>query len=172
MELVFPTIQFKQDALDFRQEHFDVGEMTIHGSSRLHAAETYEEWLKKIRDDITRDDGTLVPATAYFGVQDGKIISTVQVRHRLNDNLFETGGHIGCSVRPSERGKGYSVKLLALALEKCRELAIESVLVTCDKDNIASAKAIMKNGGIFENEVAEGCGNIVQRYWISLQNIN
>lgn len=36
--------------------------------------------------------------------------------------------------------------LLSLALEQAKTLGIRNVLVTCDKDNIASAKTIISNG--------------------------
>jgi predicted acetyltransferase len=86
----------------------------------------------------------------------------------LNEDLLNSGGHIGYGIRPSERRKGYGAKMLALALEKCREFHIERALVTCDRDNIASAKTARKNGGVFENECIEGDGNIVRRYWIAI----
>jgi predicted acetyltransferase len=68
-------------------------------------------------------------------------------------HILLSGGHIGFGVRPSERRNGYGAKMLALALEKCRELAIEKALVTCDAENIGSAKTIMKNGGVLESEI-------------------
>ena len=58
-------------------------------------------------------------------------------------------------------------------LEICRKEGIESALITCDKNNIASAKTIMANGGILENEVDDNNiiskSGILQRYWISLK---
>jgi predicted acetyltransferase len=109
-----------------------------------------------------------VTGSVYFAIVDGKIVGTIAVRHYLNDSLLKSGGHIGYGIRPSERRKGYGTKMLALALNKCRDFGIEKALVTCDKDNIASAKTAMRNGGILENEVTEDNGNIVQRYWITL----
>lgn len=55
--------------------------------------------------------------------------------------------------------------MIALALEECRKLGIEKVLMVCDRDNIGSAKSIINNGGVLENEVAVD-GVIEQRYWI------
>lgn len=78
-----------------------------------------------------------------------------------------TGGHIGDGIRPSERRKGYATAMIALALEECKKLGIERVLMCCDKDNIGSAKSIIRNGGFLENEVEE-YGHLEQRYWIQL----
>jgi len=169
MELIFPTIEHKQAALDYRQEHFDCGEMEIHGDGGLDHAKTYDVWLEVIQTAVTREcNEDFVPATIYFGVQDGRIVGTIQIRHKLNQRLLKTYGHIGYGVRPSERRKGYATEMLALALKKCRDLGIEKTLVSCDKDNIGSAKTILKNGGVFEKEFAEDDGNIVHQYWITL----
>ena len=169
MELVFPTIEHKQAALDFRQEHFDFGETRMHGDGGLDTAESYESWLLKIQADTSREfSEEIVPATVYFGMRDGAIVGIIQIRHMLNQRLFETNGHIGYDVRPTERRKGFATQMLVLALSKCRELGIDRVLVSCDVDNSASAKTIEKNGGVFENEFTEDNGNIIRRYWIEL----
>jgi len=168
MELVFPTIEHKEAALEYRQEHFDAGEKLIHGDGGLDEAETYEGWLEKIGQDLTVPPcADRVPATTYFAVHDGKIIGTIQVRHRLNDFLRKTYGHIGYGVRPSERRKGYAAQMLALALEKARELGLDKVMVSCDKTNIGSARTIVKNGGVPGEEYTHE-GTAGQQYWIAL----
>jgi len=169
MDLIFPTIEHKQAAWDYRQEYIDCGETGIHGSSGLFRADDYESWLKKITWNQNEATPDWVTGSVYFAVVDGKIIGTIAVRHYLNDSLLKSGGHIGYGIRPSERRKGYGTKMLALALEKCRKFGIEKALVTCDKVNIASAKTAMRNGGVLENEITEDSGNILQRYWITLE---
>jgi len=166
LHLVFPTLEMEREALDYRKEYFDHGEMEINGDGGLDHAENYAKWVDKIRSDPTRDDGVFVPSTTYFAVVGRRIVGTIQVRHRLNEELYKYGGHIGYGVRPSERRKGYAARTLALALEKCRELGIEKVLVTCRKDNIGSARTILKNGGVLENEIVRHDGGVTQRYWI------
>ena len=48
--------------------------------------------------------------------------------------------------------------------------------MVCDKDNEASRRTIIKNGGKLENEVTEDLGSgergIIQRYWIDLASID
>ena len=85
-----------------------------------------------------------------------------------NEYLLLHGGHIGDGIRPSERGKGFATRMIALALEKCVELGLERVLMVCDQDNPASARTIVKNGGVLENEVMDEEGRWEQRYWIEL----
>lgn len=94
-------------------------------------------------------------------------VGAVNIRHCLNESLLFDGGHIGDGIRPSERRKGYATAMIKLALLECKKIGITKVLMVCDKDNIASAKSIIKNGGILENEIYSD-GVLQQRYWINL----
>ena len=96
------------------------------------------------------------------------MVGAVNIRHDLNEYLLKYGGHIGDGVRPSERRKGYATKMIYLALKECKKLKIKRVLLVCDKNNIGSAKSIINNGGILENEVIND-DKIIQRYWIDLE---
>lgn len=168
LTLVFPRLEHEAAALAYRQEHFDFGEPEIHGDGGLDHADDYGTWLEKTTDAQTAAQTGWVNCSTFFAFVGDKIVGTIQIRHTLNGFLFNTGGHIGYSVVPSERGKGYAATMLGLALEKCRDMGIEKALVTCNKGNIASAKTIMKCGGILENEFVEESGNIVERYWITV----
>lgn len=166
LQLVVPTLSHQQEAWDYRGEYFDFDEDHINGSGGLSRYDHYEPWLEKITAARTASQRNWVDCSTYFAFVDNKIVGTIQIRHCLNDSLFNAGGHIGYSVRPTQRRKGYATKMLSLALEKCYMLGIERVLITCDKGNIASMKTIMKHGGVFENEFIEENGNIIERYWI------
>jgi len=113
----------------------------------------------------------LVPDSVYFLLDEkrNRFLGAVNIRHYLNEGLLLGGGHIGDGIRPSERRKGYATKMVGLALEKCRELGIDRVLMTCDKSNVGSAKSIINNGGVLENEFVNEEGVIEQRYWIDLK---
>lgn len=113
----------------------------------------------------------LVPDSTFFLLDDERniLLGAVNIRHYLNEYLLQHGGHIGDGIRPSERKKGYATKMIGLALEECRKLGIEKVLMVCDKDNIGSAKSIINNGGVLENEITDEDGTIEQRYWIDLK---
>ena len=99
--------------------------------------------------------------------KDNYIIGMIDIRHCLNDFLLQAGGHIGCGVRKSERKKGYAKQMIKLALEKCKKLKIEKVLITCNEDNIASEKSIISCGGILE-DIRTVDGKNYKRFWIKL----
>ena len=111
-----------------------------------------------------------VPDSVFFCLDTERniFVGAVNIRHRLNEHLLLYGGHIGDGIRPSERRKGYATKMIGMALEECKKLGISRVLMTCDKTNVGSAKSIMNNGGILENEVLKD-GKLMQRYWIEIQ---
>lgn len=111
-----------------------------------------------------------VPDSVFFLLDEetDRLLGAVNIRHYLNEDLLREGGHIGDGIRPSERRKGYGTEIIRLALLECKKLGIDKVLMTCDKDNIGSAKAIMKNGGVLENEFVNSDGEMEQRYWISI----
>ncbi|TKI91348.1 GNAT family N-acetyltransferase, partial [Bacillus cereus] len=112
---------------------------------------------------------TWVPDSTYWLVtNNNRIVGAVNIRHSLTEHLFNAGGHIGYGIRPSERRKGYATKLLALSLEKTKELDITKVLVVCDAVNTASEKTILHNDGLRDHDFTEEDGNVVRRYWIEL----
>lgn len=172
LELVFPTKEYKKKVEEYLQEFFDNGEYEIAGDGGLDRIKNFDEWLRKIQNDLSEEniEDNRIPATLYLTIRksDNKIVGNLQIRHKLNDKLLLYGGHIGDSVRPSERKKGYATEQIRLALQKCKELGIDNVLMDCDKSNIGSAKSIQNNGGILENEIYVD-NELVQRYWISLK---
>ena len=172
IELCLPRMEDEEVALAYRAEHFEAGEMTIHGDGGLDEAADYRLWVEKIERDRTPDTVTpgLVPATTFFGRKksDGRIVGTIQVRYELNEYLLKYGGHIGYGVRPSERRKGYATRMLRLALDHARSMRLRRVLITCDRSNIASARTILRCGGEMENEIISDDGRTFQRYWIEL----
>ena len=111
-----------------------------------------------------------VPDSVFFllDIERNILLGAVNIRHYLNDYLLQFGGHIGDGIRPSERRKGYATEMIRLSLIECKKLGIDKVLMVCNKSNIGSAKSIIKNGGILENEIVDADGEVNQRYWIDL----
>lgn len=107
-----------------------------------------------------------VPATFLMAESEGILVGRASIRHELNDFLFDYGGHIGYGVRPSYRRQGFATEILRQSLTYLRGLGVSEVLITCDEDNVGSAKVIESQGGILENTV-EFEGILKRRYWIS-----
>ena len=144
------------------------GEKIVPYAIRRADYHDFEIYLDSLEVKEYREGGP-VPDSTFFclAIDRDIIVGAVNIRHFLNEQLLMNGGHIGDGIRPSERRKGYATEMIALALEKCRELNIRKVLMVCDKENIGSAKSIIKNGGVLENEVIIN-GVTEQRYWINL----
>lgn len=104
-----------------------------------------------------------VPATVLCGFVGDDLVARVNLRHTLNDFLLKVGGHIGYGVIPSYRRKGVAKAMLQGALRECMNLGLKKILVTCDDDNIASAKTIESADGVLEDTI-----DSKRRYWISL----
>lgn len=173
LKLITPSKEHEEQAFEYIKE-FHKYNSEINGSGGLKRYDNYDEWLLKLERDT--DLGNIpedrIPANTYFLVrmQDNRIIGMINIRHRLNEYLLNEGGHIGYSIRPTERKKGYGTLLLKLGLERCRELNLDKVLVTCDKSNIGSARVIQNNNGILENEIySEAFSQLIQRYWINIK---
>lgn len=95
----------------------------------------------------------------------------IQIRHCFNEFLEKYAGHIGYSVCPTERRKGYATQMLRLALPECKALGLDRVLISCVEGNEGSKRTILRNGGVYESTVFEpGEGVYLERYWIDLRD--
>lgn len=158
----------RQQLFDMMNEWSATGEKIVPYSIRKNNYLEFDTYLKGF-DEEGEGSSVHVPATTLFclDVERSIFVGAVNIRHYLNDALLLNGGHIGDGIRPSERRKGFATKMIGLALEECRKMGMSKVLMVCDKNNVGSAKSIMNNGGILENEI-EVDGVMEQRYWIEL----
>lgn len=146
-----PGISRKEDAIDYIREFLEYGS-EINGAGGLHRfLDDYEGWLKKLDlDYIQVPDEERVPARTYFLVResDSRIVGMINIRLALNERLSHYGGHIGYSIRPTERGKGYNNINLYLGLKVCRKYGIEQIFMDADLENPASWKTMEAFGGV------------------------
>ncbi len=172
--LLSPSIEYENDILQFRDEVFKANDKdSFAGCSDLEEYSTVTDWLDSLEKQNkaeTCPNGN-VPSSTYIAVRisDNKIVGIIDLRHHIDHPVLGIwGGHMGYTVRPSERGKGYAKEMLRLNLENCKIKGIYKVLLTCNKNNTASEKVILANGGIYEKEINIS-GSIIKRYWITLE---
>lgn len=172
MKLMEPTAEYCRQIQAYRQEFLACGD-SMDGTGGLRRFEDPEKWVARCRllkDPAHVQEGR-VPATQYIFVreEDNKIVGMLQIRHFLNDYLEKFGGHIGYSVAPSERRKGYASAMLKSALPECRKLGIDKVLITCADSNVGSRRTILANGGVYESTVYEPDEKVcLEKYRIDL----
>ena len=168
MKLIKPTVELMKAYIEFIHEFHAAGEEHVHGVGGIDIDNFEESVCKEL--GYAKGIGlpeNCVPSNTYWFLSQGGIIGTCNLRHQLNDFLKSYGGHVGYSIRPSQRGEGYGTQILRLALEKARTLGIGRVLITCDDDNIASVRVIEKNSGKLADKVnTENSKILTRRYWI------
>lgn len=169
LKLVKLEEKYKKQLFEMMDEWTATGEKIVPYAIRKTDYHDFNKYLEDI--EVKEETKESVLDSTYFAldIERDIFVGAVNIRHYLNKQLLKNGGHIGDGVRPSERRKGYATEMIRLALEECKKLRINRVLMVCYKDNIGSAKSIINNGGILENEVPAENGKIDQRYWISLK---
>lgn len=164
IKLVKLTSQYKKQLFDIMDEWTSANEKIIPTAIAINDYHDFDYYMNHLCRD--KEINGIVPETTFFCLDIDRdiFVGAVTVRHYLTERLLNAG-LIGDGIRPSERRKGYGSAMIGLALLEAKKFGINKVLMCCAKRNIASAKSIMNNGGVLENEVETG-GIIKQRYWI------
>lgn len=172
LRLMEPTEALKDDFLALAGEYLQGGGNEREVSMFAEAVKDFGAYLAKVRD---YEAGRNLPAgwspyASYWLVLGGRrIVATGSLRYVSTEAVLYEIGHIGYGTRPSERGKGYATAICRLMLEQARRRGMTRVLITCDADNLASARVIEKNGGVLENQVVSRLtGKLKNRYWVNL----
>lgn len=170
--LVEPSEEYAEQIAEYKQACLDVNS-SMDGCGPLRRCEdpiTYISECRKYTSPKTLPEG-LVISTQFFYIRkaDNCLVGMIQVRHYFNDWLSKFGGHIGYSIKPNERRKGYATSMLRAILPYCKEIGLDKILITCLEDNIGSEKTILNNGGVYESTVYEqDRKRKLKRFWISL----
>lgn len=176
LTLVLPDPAWERQAEDYRQAYLDSGECHINGSSAMERYPVYSEWLDRINAlqklPVSQEH---TPATTFFAVREqvdgimGIHSDAAAVDRRAVPHA------VGISVTACGRTnwkKGYASQMLTLALDFCRKIGLERVLLDCRADNAASERTIRKCGGISAGEVQvpgdDGQPERIRRFWIAL----
>ncbi|MBP5209274.1 MAG: GNAT family N-acetyltransferase [Clostridia bacterium] len=173
MKLIEPTMDYDRQIQAYRSEFLFPG-ASMDGGGGLRKCGSTAEWLALIerlkRSETAAPEYVRSSQYIYVREEDEKIVGVIQIRHELNEYLKKFGGHIGYSVAPSERRKGYATRMLAEALGKCREAGLTWVLITCFPENEGSRRTIQKNGGVYLDTIPyeDTPGQMIERYRIDL----
>ena len=152
VRLVLPAMEYRESALDYIRAFRERGE-EVHGSGSLDRflrESTFEAWLEKIAADLAHDP----PQPTYFCLReaDGCVVGMVNIRPVFSEFILTEAGHVGYSVRPTERRKGYASFMLSEAVKVCQAAGVRDVVITCEAGNAASAGVIVKCGGALDAE--------------------
>lgn len=167
-----PVMQDGEQVMALRSEILESndGEDAFAGCGGLRGAASMQEWLDVLEQ--YKEGGNMpeggVPSSTYVAVRkkDGRVVGVIDLRYHINHPILGLwGGHMGFTVRPCERGKGYAKEILRQNLQNCRARGMARVLVTCSETNAASERTILANGGVYERTV-EVDGEKIKRYWI------
>lgn len=165
--LTRPTSLYRDSFLDGLREFHAEGLLTDWDSAVI--AGDFDSFVQMLLDRERGREDILVPETHLWVIAEGQYAGRVGIRHYLNNRLREWGGHIGYQIRPSMRGRGIGTRACALGLLEARALGIKRALLTCNDDNLASARIIENNGGVLENVARLDNGTLYRRYWIDLR---
>ncbi len=166
IKLTKPSLDYATDIMSFRQELLDANS-EFAGCGSLYGCTSADEWIKIL--DKSEKEGE-VTSNSYIALRlrDNRIVGIIDLRHHIDHPILSVwGGHMGYTVRPSERRKGYAKEMLNQNLKNCKDIGLAKVLIVCDSDNVASEKTIIANGGAFEKEITVD-GNTMKRFWIDL----
>ena len=153
---------------EYVQEHYDSNEVKISASIGLTSSD-YFKWVEKINKNAIDGDEKWRRSLVYLCFDNDRLIGLLSIRYELPDDLVWDFGHIGYGVRPSERRKGYATTMLGYALSICKEKGMNSAIISCYKENIASAATIKKSGGVLVDENDNyNEGKISQYYLVNL----
>lgn len=150
------SLKHKEQIMEMCKE-YNLNNEDYNGAFFIKNIIDYEEKIKEL-DNASNgilDNPAFVPYTCYVFIIEDKIVGVGSVRHYLNEYLEKFGGHIGYSIRPTERKKGYGSKALELLINQAKKMNIEKILITCNINNIGSKKVIENNNGKFINQIDE-----------------
>ena len=174
--LEIPSIERKDDILNFLHE-FATYRSDLNGAGaldKIFEGYTFEEALNrclKMENEEYARSVDRCPSKTFLLIRDNdnKIVGCINLRWNLTEKVLKFGGHIGYSIRPTERRKGYNKINLYLALKEAKKVGLDRVMLDCSVNNIASDNTIKALGGVLERcEIDPWDNELTNVYWIDV----
>lgn len=167
-----PTPADKEDLMDYVKEHYECGETHVASSHNLESMD-YFNWLVKINEMSVLPSAGWGRSNLYLVRFNGSLVGLMNIRYEMSKEMQEIYGNIGYGVRPSARNMGFATEMLKFGLEECKKHGLDYAILGCIKENVASAKTMLKCGGRLIRE-KEGTvykpGEIKQFYRFDLKD--
>lgn len=170
LRLEKPALTYADELDAFRREVLAAGDAdSFAGCYQMENCATMEEWLALLDDQEGPDHPLGVPSSVYVALDEqDRVTGVIDLRHHIGHPILGVwGGHIGYTVRPSQRGRGYGAEMLRLNRQNARARGMTRELITCSASNPASERIIIANGGVFEKEGPVE-DDVIRRYWVTL----
>jgi predicted acetyltransferase len=169
LQLVHPATNLRDSYRSPLAEFVDSGEALVPFTLAFDNAD-FPAFLSRLEDCAAGagiPDGFVAHSTFWMVRDATEVVGVSNIRHALTPALCREGGNIGHGIRPSARRQGLGAAILHASLRRAANLGLSDLLLTCSKQNVASAKTIMRNGGVLQSEeYLADHDDIVQRYWI------
>ena len=165
-QLIFetPTEKMEEEVLAFMQQFYDAGETVVHGSAGLDVYKNYGTWMEYLRKIDAGATDVFMPSIIYLArTGDGDIAGILDIRPDLPEEKSEFG-HLGYSVAPRFRRRGYATEMVAYGIYRLRKAGRGDILAACYADNTGSRRALEKNHFVVLNEKKDGNGKTVINY--------
>ena len=124
-----------------------------NGLTNKYEGVSFDEYKNSVLSQLMMHENPVnmpdwfVPVTFYYLWDNDTLVGEFRIRHYLTDALRSGAGHIGYSIKKEFRGKGYGTKGLSLTLDIAKQIVPEDeIYLRVQKTNVASFKAICKNG--------------------------
>ncbi len=159
MELVWPAAQYLPGYVHALQQGWSPDNLRPEAALE-HLARIAANADRFLSEQVDRDakgppvtlpDGSTVPRLPGYSrwMWDGEFCGAINFRWQPGTTELPPYclGHIGYSVVPWKRRRGYATRALQLLLPDARNEGLEYVEVTTEASNIASRQVIEANGG-------------------------
>ncbi len=149
MNLIKPGMRHYKQVMAADASYEEAGEEPYCG---MRGRAGYASWLLMIARQAKADvvKYGMNPNEILLLMEGDELLGFGQLRMVDTEDVVTWAGHIGYSVPPDRRRRGYATAMLKMLLAIAFERGLRQVILTCDTDNAPSRRVIEKCGGVFD----------------------